>query len=174
MHTLESTELAEKLKVLKSGDNELYYAKYDNENFRNKINNHDPENFLTNYSAEINEILKSKGLSYSIEQVKDGEYITYEDINSKIHELYEAMDCIGFKRDNLSIKQDGTRNERKVRSSRHDIEHLLYAANADVFVTADARLYYRAVNIFKVLKKKVEVKRVRSFDELVQIYYHPY
>lgn len=173
MHTLESTELAEKLKVLKSGDNELYYAKYDNENFRNKINNNDPENFLTNYSAEINEILKSKGLSYTIEQMEHEEYIAYDEINSKIHELYETMDCIGFKRDNLSTRQDGTRNERKVRSSRHDIEHLLYAANADAFITADARLYYRAINIFKVLKKKVTVKKVHSFNELVQLYYQP-
>lgn len=62
-------------------------------------------------------------------------------------EFLTVLDICGVKKDN---------SERKIRSSRLDIEHLLYASNAQIFVTDDGKLRCRAKNIFSVLGKTIE------------------
>lgn len=77
---------------------------------------------------------------------ENGNCNDYNTINGFIHNLYSVIDICGFKKDN---------RKRQIRSSRLDIEHLLYASVADLFLTKDVKLRCRAKNIFGVLGKNI-------------------
>lgn len=92
------------------------------------------------------------------------EDVDYSITNNRIHILYKAMDLLGFKKDKIQNGKD-----RKVRSSRHDIEHILYASNADYFFTADKNMYYRAINIFRILKKRTIVTETKCIEDIFSV-----
>lgn len=163
--TVENTIIAEELKVLDAIKGEEMFPQYNTQKQRNIFNGQQSECFLEKFRDEVNEVLRVIGAGFELEDLKEKKFNDYWSINSKIHFLYEAMDMLGFKKDKI---KNG--NDRKVRSSRHDIEHILYAAFSDYFITADGNMYYRALNIFKALNRNsVVVKRVRSVEELMQV-----
>lgn len=161
--TEKATELAEEYKVLEQADGDILLPQYNTNKYRQIFNGQHPEEFICNFKKEVNDALRLIHADYTIEELEEGEELkNYSDINGKIHTLYKAMDLLGFKKDKIKNGKD-----RKVRSSRHDIEHLLYASNADYFFTADDNMYYRAVNIFGILKKKTLVKKCSCINDVI-------
>lgn len=161
--TKEATELAEEYKVIEQEDGNIFLPQYNNDKYRQIFNGQCPDKFLCKFKKEVNEALGCIGANYTIEELEAEEELrNYSDINGKIHTLYKAMDLLGFKKDKIKNGKD-----RKVRSSRHDIEHLLYASNANYFFTADENMYYRAVNILGILKKKTIIKKCCSVDDVI-------
>lgn len=153
--TEKATQLAEEYKVLEQVDGDIFLPQYNTDKYRQIFNGQQPEKFLYKFKKEVNDALRCIGVNYTVEELEESEEVkNYSDINGKIHTLYKAMDLLGFKKDKIKNGKD-----RKVRSSRHDIEHLLYASNANYFFTADDNMYYRAVNIFKILKKEIDVRK---------------
>lgn len=161
--TEKATQLAEEYKVLEQTDGDIFLPQYNTNQYRQIFNGQKPETFLWNFTKEVNAALRCLGAAYTVEQLEASEEpYRYSDINGKIHTLYKAMDLLGFKKDKI---KNG--NDRKVRSSRHDIEHLLYASSADYFCTADENMYFRAVNLFKLLKKGTDVKKCNDIHDIV-------
>ena len=161
--TKKATELAEEFKVIEQADGNIFLPQYNNDKCRQIFNGQCPEKFFYKFKKEVNDALKCTGAIYTIEELEAEEELkNYSDINGKIHTLYKAMDLLGFKKDKIQNGKD-----RKVRSSRHDIEHLLYASNANYFFTADENMYYRAVNILGILKKKTIIKKCCCVDDVI-------
>lgn len=67
----------------------------------------------------------------------------YTFLHQTIHSLVRALDNLGYKTD----------KNRAIKSSAHDIEHMIYAAGTDIFVTMDkkfkdrSKLIYQRLNI---------------------------
>lgn len=140
-----SRELAEQYKILQDQFEECVFGEYRTDKKRQEYNSKNPDTFLIDHVELVNEILYKMQRSYTIEDIMEVKGMNdYNIINGYIHDLYMVLDICGVKKDN---------NERKVRSSRLDIEHLLYAYNTQMFVTDDEKLRCRAKNIFSVLGK---------------------
>lgn len=140
--------LAEQEKLLDTRLQDLIFDGYGSIKNRIKFNSQKPETFLLEHESLVNDILLRKGLNYNLEHIKThGNCNDYNTINGFIHNLFSVMDICGFKKDNDS---------RRIRSSRLDIEHVLYASVADIFVTKDEKLRYRAMNFFSVLGKNIQ------------------
>ena len=103
---------------------------------------------MIDHAELIDEVLAILEKGYKLEDVRKAKKSNnYQLISGYIHDLYMILDICNIKKKIA---------EEKTRSSRLDIEHLLYASNAQVFVTDDEMLRWRARNIFKVLGKKIE------------------
>lgn len=143
-----SRELAEEYKILQDQFEECVLGEYRTDKKRQEYNSKSPDTFLVEHVELVNEILCKMQRTYRLEDVMEVRGSKdYHIINQYIHDLYMVLDICGVKKDN---------KERKVRSSRLDIEHILYASNAQMFVTDDAKLRCRAKNIFQVLGKNIE------------------
>lgn len=139
--------LAEEAKLLDDKIQTIMFEGCNNEKDRIQYNNLNPDTFLLEHEDLVDKILKRKNVPYVLQDIKEnGNCNDYFTLNGYIHILYSVMDICGFKKDN---------REREIRSSRLDIEHLLYASVADIFLTKDAKLRCRAKNIFGVLGRKV-------------------
>jgi len=123
-----------------------------------------PQEFCKKFADEMNQALAIIGAGFTIEELlyNHDEITNYQEVNSYIHALYHLMDVIGFKRDNISSSKINTTDcykheyYQKIRSSRIDIEHLLYAFPCDYFFTMDKRLYYRAKIIYSLMNSKCQ------------------
>ena len=65
----------------------------------------------------------------------------YTFVHQAIHALVRALDNLGFKTD----------KKRAIKSSAHDIEHMIYAAGTDIFVTMDKKFKDRSKLIYQRL-----------------------
>lgn len=132
-------------------------------NGNNLIN--DPLQFCLKFKDDFNVALKSIGADISMDSLLANTYhlTNYKQINNIIHDLYHAMDKLGFKRERISVskinKADDYDNKcyQKIKSSRLDIEHLLYASACNIFFTMDERLFYRAKIIYFLLRNNCKV-----------------
>ena len=131
-----------------------------------------PKEFCEKFKVEMNQALTILETGFTIDDLLSisDELANYTEINSYIHQLYHLMDVIGFKRDNISSKKINSADSynhkyyKKIRSSRIDIEHLLYAFSCNYFFTMDERLYYRAKFIFSLLKSKCQPILIGEVD----------
>lgn len=141
-----STEALESLKVVSSKDRKIYLKKYDTEEHKQRIANND----AIFDSLSENEFRELIALSHSSLFDKSN----FKNITSRttaLHAIYtlsNILDLLGYKID---------KKEKTQKSSLHDIEHLIYALEADLFVTNDKNLQYRAKQIFKFMNSKPEV-----------------
>ncbi len=143
-----SRELAEGYKILQDQFEECVLGEYRTDKKRQEYNSKNPDTFLIEHVDLVNEILCKMQRTYRLEDIMEVRGSNdYHIINQYIHDLYMVLDVCGVKKDN---------KERKIRSSRLDIEHILYASNAQMFITDDAKLRCRAKNIFMVLGKNIE------------------
>lgn len=68
-------------------------------------------------------------------------------IRQAIHALVQALDNLGYKTD----------KNRAIKSSAHDIEHMIYAAGTDIFVTMDKKFKNRSELIYQRLNIRTQV-----------------
>jgi hypothetical protein len=78
---------------------------------------------------------------------KNGRVKAFTSAHQAIHALVRALDNIGYK----------TEKKRGIRSSAHDIEHMIYAAGADILVTMDGTFKERSRFIYKRLGISTDV-----------------
>lgn len=70
---------------------------------------------------------------------------TFDELLHMIYSLYDVLDNIAF-----SIDKPKNDN-RTLKSSIYDIEHLIYASACDVLITSDKKFYKRACQIYKFM-----------------------
>lgn len=140
--------LAKEDKIINNEIEKIRFGKYRTDKLREIYNSQDPDHFLINHRETVDEILgqlTGYDLSYFEKNIDSN---VYTELNSAIIDLFRVMDICGFKKDN---------DDHKIRSSRIDIEHLLYASNCSLFLTKDKKLRVRARNIYEILGKKIEI-----------------
>lgn len=71
----------------------------------------------------------------------------YTLVHQAIHALVRALDKLGYKTD----------KNRAIKSSAHDIEHMIYATGTDIFVTMDKKFKERAKIIYQRLSISTNV-----------------
>lgn len=76
-------------------------------------------------------------------------------IRQAIHALVQALDNLGYKTD----------KHRAIRSSVHDIEHMIYATGTDIFVTMDKKFKERSKLIYQRLNIST---KVMDWDEYME------
>lgn len=116
------------------------YSDFNKESHIITINNKD----LFGKDIEIlKQVLRKMNSQLNLEEIYHVNIcdLTYSDINSIIYDLVNAMDILHYNSDKI-------RAEKKIISSVHDIEHLIYASYSDFFVTDDSKLRNRAKVIF--------------------------
>lgn len=144
----EDVNFAKNSKILNDMIEDIRFEGYRTDKLRYVYNSQEPDHFLLNHRELVDEILKKMGVSYNLKHIQEnGNCNDYNVLNGFIHNLYRVMDICGVKKDN---KGD------KIRSSRIDIEHLLYGSVSSLFLTNDRKLRVRARNIYEVLGKEIE------------------
>lgn len=156
MLTQEQTKEAERQRILEYKDEEKEYSSYSKASNRKRYNNY-ADTFLTTFKYEVNQVLDLLKCDFHCEDLAHT-LKNYSRLNSRIHNLSRAMNILGFKKDN---EQNG--EFKKVKSSRQDIEHILYASKADLFVTKDEKMYYRAKNILGALNCGTTVMKWKDY-----------
>lgn len=150
-----STQALEELMLLANKDRKMYIPKYDTSEHRSKIAN----NKSIFNSISDNEFRELISLSYSNLLNKD-DYQGITDKNTLLHAIYtlsSALNLIGYKLD---------KKEKTIKSALHDIEHLVYASEADLFVTSDAGFRERANQIYKIMNigtKAIPLNELENF-----------
>ena len=141
-----STEALEELRLVSSKDREIYLKKYNTHEHKLHIaNNGDIFNSLA--EDEFRELVS---LSHSSLYEKS----SFKNITSRttaLHAIYtlsNMLDLLGYKVD---------KKEKTQKSSLHDIEHLIYGLDSDLFVTNDRKLQSRAIQIYKFMNLEVKV-----------------
>lgn len=141
-----SRELAEKGKLIDEECIQHFLGEYGTDKLRNIYNSQSPEEFIDAHAELIDTLFVKLNRTYRLTEINTNINPCYSQLNSYIHDLYTIMDICGVKKDN---------SEHKIRSSRLDIEHLLYATCSNIFLTKDEKLRIRAQNIFKAINKKI-------------------
>lgn len=153
-----STQALEELMLLSSKDRKMYIPKYDTNEHRSKIAN----NKSIFNSISDNEFRELISLSHSSLLYKD-DYQGITDKHTLLHAIYtlsSALNLIGYKLD---------KKEKTIKSALHDIEHLVYASEADLFVTNDVGFRERANQIYKFMHigtKVISLDELESFVKL--------
>ncbi len=149
-----STDAVESLKLMSSKERSLFLSKYDTEHHKKNIGNND--NIFNSLSdTDFRELLFYTHSSFtSKDSIKN-----YHDRSELLHAVYTLFGML----DLLSYRVDS--QERTIKSSSHDIEHIIYASEADYFVTKDKKLYQRSKQIYNFLDIKTIVLNHRDYLE---------
>lgn len=154
-----STDAVENLKLMSAKERSLFLSKYDTELHKKVIGNND--NIFDSLSDEdFRELLFYTHSSFtSKSSIKK-----YDGRDKLLHAVYTLFGML----DLLSYRVDS--QERTIKSSAHDIEHIIYASEADYFVTKDKKLYQRTKQIYKFLDIKTTVLNHRNYLERLKIF----
>jgi hypothetical protein len=150
----EATDAVERIKTLKEESRELHFPEYNEESHRIALGQRtDVFDALTD--EEFSHLMSHSASSrFQKDQFKD--LRSHSDIRNAIYALHNGLDLLSFKRET---------SERTRRSSVHDIEHLIYGSQSQVFVSNDAKLIARARQIYPFLGIGVKVLSLDGFLE---------
>lgn len=157
-----TAEILEEIKYIKYYRNKMLYNRFNKISHIKKIN--DPsinDNIFEKYKEIVEDVLSALNCSFKLKDVKgqNNIYLDHVLVNDVIYKLSDCLDILNFKKDN---------QEQKIKSSVHDIEHLIYASRGDVFVTGDKKLYERARQIFGFITPRIKVYCIDEFSELLK------
>lgn len=155
--TAASSEAVEMLKNLKDEDRRLYFEKYNDLDYKKRIG----------CSSGIFDELTEREFSELVcmssppgpRKSDFKNLVRHEKIRDAMYSLHNAMDLMSFKQD---------KSLRTQRSSAHDIEHLIYASQCNYFVTNDANLRQRAIEIYRFLEFPVRVLSLAEISSLLE------
>lgn len=149
--TLPATEAVENIKILKNTDRKLHFARYETKEHRDEIANN-KRVFESLPDDEFRHLMALAASSGDKNDFKGRS--THSGILRAIYSLHNSLDLLSYKRE---------RKEQQVRSSAHDVEHLIYASRCRFFVTEDGRLADRAKQIYAFMEFDVEVLTTEQF-----------
>lgn len=86
--------------------------------------------------------------------------IKYENLQKVVDGLFQFFDYIGYAYD---------KDEKTLKSSIQDLEHVKSAIASDIFVTSDEKLYKRATVIYTLLGIKTKVMKEDDFKQLLTL-----
>lgn len=149
------TDAVEHLKMLNDKSRSLGFPQYDDEEHRKVIGN---ENAIF-HSLSSDDFLKIMSLCNRNGRICSGKeefknLKFHKEITFAIYSLHDALDILSFRRE---------KSERTLKSSVHDIEHLIYASKSNFFISKDKNLRDRANQIYSFLGFDVTVQNLGDF-----------
>ena len=174
---LEPTRAAEALKYNNTLLNYYEYSIFKKDKITSEINN-DIQKFFKNLDIrsminfKSNNKLESalyshcmiQSYPFTLEDLKNGKIKIENDIDciNKIEQLCNFLDFINYQTDN---------DEKKIKSSYQDTQHLKHAWKADYFITNDDKLKKRGLFIYSLLEIKTEFCTIEKFkDRMIKFY----
>lgn len=151
------SKLIEEKQISRLTSGDLFFPQYHTEDHKREINNKD----LFGRDRKLLEIALGKaGSTFTLDSIKNLDIgnIKYGTLNDIIYKLLRAMDILNYRHEPL-------KNIQKLRSSIHDVEHLIYATYSNIFVTDDKSLYHRSKAILAYITPNVKVMRPSEFQE---------
>lgn len=151
------TEAVEERRVISSSDRKLFLPKYEDDIHKKKIG--------TNKSIfeELSDDAFKELLAYSESRFQSKEDIkSFSDRSSYVHAMYTlfiSLDLLSYKIDN---------KDRTIRSSAHDIEHLISASKVDFFISKDKKLCQRAKQIYSFLGVDTVVLNQNEYVDVLE------
>lgn len=154
----QAAKLVEKLRLLKYEGRKILHKEY--LEFGKSINN---KSLFGEDKDLLEKVLRSLSSGFSLNEIQNIENISvnYNRVNNIIYKLYNAMDILGYWKEKNS-------DFRAIKSSVHDIEHLIYATCTDIFVTSDEKCYKRSSAIFNHIKPSMKVYLVDDFINTIE------
>lgn len=154
----EASDMVERNKILKDADRSIFFPKYQTEDHKKSIANQ-ADIFEKLPIDEFRDLIFHTPSSL-LSKAHYQNLSSHKDVAHAVYTLHAALDLLGYRVD---------KGERKLRSSVHDVEHLIYGTRSDVFVTSDEKLAARARQIYSFMGLSVAVKDWPEFLE----YAHP-
>ncbi|MBO2945264.1 hypothetical protein JJQ72_14900 [Paenibacillus sp. F411] len=140
----------EAYRVITTDDRRIFYPEYTDQNYLRQLSleqvSDHPKVMAVCNQFEKHELLDERG------RLKEYTYV-----HQAIYALVKALDDIGYKTD----------KKRAILSSAHDIEHMIYAAGTDIFVTMDSNFKYRSQFIYNKLGITTKVMNWIQYSEYV-------
>ena len=153
-----STDAVESLKLLTARERALFLDKYDTEYHKKVIGNNN-DIFESLSDEDFSELLFYTRSSFR-NKASIKEYKGRGELLHAVYTLFGMLDLLSYRVDN---------QERTIKSSAHDIEHIIYASVTDYFVTKDKKLYHRAKQIYKFLGITTIVLNHRDYLKRLEI-----
>jgi len=146
------SSITEDYKIEKITANGLYYPEYNTTLHKIKINN----KILNLTSVEFINVFDQINPQFTLNDIRnmDLQKTEYNYLNYVIHTLVNVMDVLNYKSE---------KETKKIRTSVHDIEHLIYAAYSDIFVTLDTKLLNRSKSIYNHIVPNIRVMNIDEF-----------
>ena len=148
LDNLDINEHVENNRVIKHKDRATFFNEIQNDKFKYIIDNQDI--FEEIEESVLNQLLFFGGCFLKKEDFKK-ENKTCDEMLRMIYSLYDVLDNIGF-----SVDKPKDEN-RSLKSSIYDIEHLIYASSCDVLMTCDLKFSKRALQIYRFLNVNTKV-----------------
>lgn len=156
----ELNENFEEYRLLINEDKTISQPEYKVQKHTSFINSRD---LFTDKDARnmFDSALRKYGMNMGLddfEKLDSNEILTqkYTYLNSYIYSIMNAMMFLAYKADN---------NEKTIRSSLYDVEHLIYGTRCNTFVTNDHRFAERAKIVYKLLKLDINVVLKKDYFE---------
>lgn len=150
----EAASAVESNKVLKDFDRLIHFPEYDTEEHKREIANR--KSVFDSLSDEEFRKVIFHSPSSLLSKASYKNLSSHSAILHAIYTLHATLDLLGYRLDT---------KEKTLRSSAHDIEHLIYGTAADYFITADSGLAARAKQIYSFIEKPVTVLSDKVFLE---------
>lgn len=141
-------EAVENYRLLVSLDNTIDSNNYNTQQHRQYINSND--NIINDNKCRkfFSEAVSRYGRNFSLEEYENlpPEFLkSYNNLNSSIYALMNGLMFVGY-------QNDKNKKKNTIRSGVYDVEHLIFASKANIFITHDLKFYRRSKIIFKILK----------------------
>ncbi len=141
----------EERRILQKKDQKIFWDNISGGNFGIKTGN--SKNIFNEITeSQLNSLLLNSGYLKTFSDFKLNS-ASFSELGNIIHSLYNVLDNLGYKKD---------QDEKKIRSSLYDVEHLKYASCSDIFVTLDKKLMKRAEQIYSFLKIKTKIYKTNK------------
>ncbi len=141
-------EAVENYRLLVSLDNTTDSNNYNTQQHRQYINSND--NIINDNKCRkiFSKAVSRYGRNFSLEEYENlpPEFLkSYNNLNSSIYALMNGLMFVGY-------QNDKNKKKNTIRSGVYDVEHLIFASKANIFITHDLKFYRRSKIIFKILK----------------------
>lgn len=153
-----TTQAIEECKIITSKDRDRYLEKYNIRKHKIDLGKkEEKDDILNDLNDEDFSELMTYSYTYKFKVKNDFKNIkSGNDFLHAIYTLSHALELLGYKID---------KGERVIKSGVHDIEHLIYGAYSNYFVTNDDNFRLRAHQIYKFLGIKTKILNRKEFED---------
>lgn len=158
-NSLEISKLVENYHIELIKNINLFCKDYDTDAHKININNKDLIGKDANLLDTALELISAGFMLNDIKNI-DIKSIKYIELNNIIYKLFMALDVLYYRHEPID-------NKKKLRSSVHDVEHIIYASYGDIFVTNDKRLYHRSKVVFYYINPNIKIFNATEFNSFI-------
>lgn len=148
LENISLSEALENKRIIKSNDRAVFFETIQNEKYSRALDNQDIFSLID--EKLFYQLLFFSGCHFQIDEFKKSDKKVSQ-ISQMIYALYDVLDNIAF---TIDSKKN---NNRAIRSSIYDIEHLIYATGCEHLITTDKKFARRAMQIYSFMNIETKI-----------------